>query len=94
MGVMGSGLAHQIAERYPRVYGCYRSYLEYYGRDECFGTSQVVQVADNLSVVNLFGQYHYGRNNRHTDYNALRSALNHFYFNKTVRKLCRKNTHW
>lgn len=74
-GVMGAGIAGQIAYKWPAV--------RHRNKDNCarrnpLGTALVVRVESNRFVVNLYGQYDYGRNfNRtYTDYNALRKSLN------------------
>lgn len=76
MMVMGSGLAKQIKDKYPRVY---TEYVEIMGKAEPrnrLGKCQIIEVRPGqLFVANLFGQFNYGRNGRHTDYNALAQAL-------------------
>lgn len=66
---MGSGLALQIRNKYPEVY-------DRYIKDPPFlGTVQIVYVTDELAVVNLAGQYDYGRDKQHTDYVAVERAM-------------------
>lgn len=74
-GVMGAGLAKQIRQQYPSVY---RSYSAMCQRrvlaSALLGSVQIVKVADGY-VANLFAQVSFGRDRRHTDYDALREAL-------------------
>lgn len=76
-GVMGSGVAKQVRERYPEVYDAYR--------DRCFsggylvtwniGTTQFVECHDGKTIVNMFAQIDYGKTSRHTDYFAFAECL-------------------
>lgn len=77
-GVMGSGIAKQVRERYPEVYEAYRALCD--GCDtpsDLLGLIDPEPIADGQWIVNCFTQDDYGRNCRHTDYEALRSALNY-----------------
>ena len=81
-GVMGAGIAKQIRDKFPTVYGVYR---------ECFkreylriGNMHIVPVdldkttrtyKNKLIVANLCGQDKYGHDKRHTDYIGLRKAM-------------------
>lgn len=89
-GVMGSGLAKQIKDKFPLVFAAYR--------DKCFftfppvslGDVQFVSVLDECGYViaNCFGQERYGTDKRYTDYNALRKCFKtvHSNFpNDTIR---------
>lgn len=74
MGAMG-GLAGAIKAKYPNVYTEYLEYLKGFNtRREALGTIQEVVINENLSVLNMFGQFQYGRRNANcmTDYEALR----------------------
>ncbi len=72
-GVMGSGLARQIKDRYPVVYEKYAKLVnDTPDKSSLLGVIQPVRVSDDLFVYNLFGQLRYGRDERHTDYEALR----------------------
>lgn len=80
MGVMGSGVAKQIREKWPRAYTQYHDACEQYtqehGKDWLLGKIQVVKVCDNTRVVNMFGQLNYGRGgSQYTDMNALRRCF-------------------
>lgn len=74
MGVMGSGLAKQIREKYPKVFEEYQSYINKY-KFVTLGSFQIINVGNNKYIANLFGQYGYGRNKQYTDYKALEEAL-------------------
>lgn len=82
-GVMGSGIAKVIREKYPIVYAEYISFVKTFGHydGDLLGRCQVVKVKpiDNFSpnyVVNLFGQEYYGREKKqYTSYAALQNAL-------------------
>jgi O-acetyl-ADP-ribose deacetylase (regulator of RNase III) len=74
-GAMGSGVAQQIATRYPVVHGAYRSFFNQDPKP-ALGDAQFVPVADNLYVANVFGQDDFGGGSqRHTDYVALEQGL-------------------
>lgn len=82
-GVMGSGIAKQIRERWPHVYTDYKWFLDKsksvwkrpaLGRPQC--VYENTDLAPNSRViVNFFSQLHYlPRNVRHTDYDAFRNC--------------------
>lgn len=75
MGVMGAGLAAQIAARWPAVNE--RNRTACHNRNP-LGSILVVRVDKERFCVNLYGQYDYGRNpnKTYTDYNAFQKALN------------------
>lgn len=77
-GVMGSGVAKQIRDKWPRVYDSYVSYCYDYitCTNELLGECQLVQINDNQHVANLFGQNYYGRDGkRYTSYDGIYDAL-------------------
>ena len=77
-GVMGSGVAKQIRDKWPRAYDNYVSYCYDYitCTHELLGECQLVQVNDNQHVANLFGQNYYGRDGkRYTSYDGIYDAL-------------------
>lgn len=69
----GSGIAKEIRER---VYEAYKADLttEYASRDK-LGTFSVAFKDAKPYVINLYGQYNYGRDKRYTDYEALWTGL-------------------
>ena len=79
-GVMGGGLALQIAERWPIVLKEYQWYintvLSWSTRKNFLGHCQIVQatINDTPLIANLFGQYDVGGGLK-TDYEALRESL-------------------
>lgn len=79
-GRMGSGIAKQIRERFPKVY---EKYMKRY-QDWCYdrtnpllGTIDVVYVRDhNMLVINMYSQDKYGYDGkRYTSYDAFSDAL-------------------
>ena len=90
-GVMGSGIARQIRERWPWVFGSYRAYC---GRHSCvaselLGTVWGVRVGavTDQWVVNMFSQDHFGYTGaRFTSYDAFAKCLEHMRDNLSVNK--------
>ena len=85
-GVMGSGVAKQVREKYPPVYRAYKEWCENYEATDLLGKSQFVPLkpmwtvnennGELMGVVNIFGQLNYGYNGRcYTDYDALQHAF-------------------
>lgn len=77
-GVMGSGVAKQIREKWANVYAAYRSEYDLFTdlNKSLLGNCQLVQVNDHQHVANLFGQKYYGRDGRrYTSYDAIYDAL-------------------
>lgn len=78
-GVMGSGVARQVRERYPWVFAEYRDFcnsVESRDSSVLLGTCQLVYVDETHMVGNLFAQNHFGYDGKcYTDYGALRSCL-------------------
>lgn len=73
-GVMGAGLALQIKNAFPNVFKHYQNLIRKDGANT-LGKAQVVKVGKMLNVVNIFGQLGFGRDKRHTDYDALEAAF-------------------
>lgn len=73
-GVMGSGLAKQIRNKYPQVFNVYKRLCNKYQDKELLGNCQPVLIGDKC-IVNLFGQLNYGTKKQQTDYNALKKSL-------------------
>ena len=78
-GVMGAGLAKQIADKYPIVLNDYKELCEKYKSNNyiLLGNCQCIRISKSRVICNLFGQYDYGRdkNKVYTDYAALEKAL-------------------
>lgn len=75
-GVMGSGVAKQIREKWPIVF---KSYKEFFKNVEdsqvLLGEAQLVEL-DEKYIVNLFAQFNYGTfPMKYTDYEALYNSL-------------------
>ena len=79
LGVMGGGLALQIANKWPLVLAKYKEaiyeWLKWSSRAKLLGHCLIVQVNSKCSVANLFGQHDVGGGVQ-TNYEALLQALN------------------
>ena len=74
-GVMGSGVAKQIKEKWPNVFKQYDYHVRMLDHN-VLGDCQLVQIKENKFVANLFGQRYYGRENlRYTSYDGIYDAL-------------------
>lgn len=77
-GVMGSGVAKQVRDRYPDVYTSYKNLCNDM-RDPSIllGTAQFVKIDGYTYIVNLFAQDKYGYDGKqYTNYLSLGSCLN------------------
>lgn len=79
-GVMGSGVAKQIRDKWPVVfeeyYKLYSAYKKSQSPGDLLGYAQIIPLGDSgKNVANLFGQDRYGIGERHTNYEALYRAL-------------------
>lgn len=76
MGVMGSGVAKALREKYSDLYPEYQRYCRQVVNNlDLLGCCQITKV-QNRYVANLFGQLSYGRGRtRYTRYKSLRAAL-------------------
>lgn len=79
-GVMGSGIAKSIKERYPAVYEEYKAFYNDVGNSRrLLGRSQECYISespiDSRSVFNLHAQLDYGTYKRQLNYGALGSCL-------------------
>lgn len=86
-GVMGLGLAAKIRNKYPIVFERYKQLVNMHNSNKeiLLGTAQVINVDENKYVANLFCQFYYGKDKRHTDYNSLYQAL------ETLKKKAKKH---
>ena len=76
-GVMGSGVAKAIRNKYPFVYESYNYMCKSYSEEYLLGKANIVPVSNDLEVINLFGQLNYGKDGkRYTSYDALDNAFN------------------
>ena len=81
-GVMGSGVAKALRDKWPKIYDSYRRIYEDYmygDSDPVLGKIDVCEIKENLYVANLFGQQDYRQNHqlskRFTSYGAWERAL-------------------
>ncbi|MCL2026729.1 MAG: macro domain-containing protein [Leptospirales bacterium] len=76
-GVMGSGVAKQVKERYPQAYEAYKKLCdETRNKRHLLGTAQAVFINNpDKTVYNLFGQERYGSNGLFTSYEALQECF-------------------
>lgn len=75
-GVMGSGIAKSIRDRYPRVYDFYVKFCsEFTYKHEFLGAAQPVYLDNCSSVWNLFAQNRYGSPTRDLNYGAIGNCL-------------------
>lgn len=79
LGVMGAGLAKQIAERYPIVKEKYLEYCNKYIRESLLGELHLVDTKEGKLVANVFGQMGIKKNSLdkkvYTDFEALKLGL-------------------
>lgn len=82
-GVMGSGVAKQIREKWANVYTAYKAEYDLFTdlNKPLLGNCQLVQVNDHQYVANLFGQNKYGYDSkRYTSYDGIYDALTNLVF--------------
>ena len=85
-GVMGSGIALEVKNRFPEAYKAYKD-QELAGEMK-LGNCTFVEVADDKFIVNALGQHLYGSSGRFVSYDALTTCF------EKVRELARHlNTH-
>lgn len=77
-GVMGSGLAKQIKDKYPEVYQTYLFHCKTNIPQNLLGTSLICEANDGKYIANVFGQFSFGQGLQ-TDYAALKNALKEVY---------------
>ena len=77
-GVMGSGIARQIRERWPRVYESYKHFVGELNRreEDLLGKILISNVSGRPRVINMFSQDTYGYDGeRYTSYDAFAHCL-------------------
>lgn len=75
MGVMGAGLAKQIRNKWPSVYDEYKTRCKGACHPiDLLGECQVCETSDKI-ILNIFGQYRYGRDKQYTELAALKFAM-------------------
>lgn len=74
-GVMGSGVARTLREKYPEIFPGYHEYCVKYGVHN-LGTVNIVPCHDGHIVANIFGQENYGYDSKvYTNTPALKRGL-------------------
>ena len=73
-GVMGSGIALQVKQKYPEVFNGYYHFCKTNQLKDILGTSLICEANDGKYIANLFGQENFGAGFQ-TDYDAFRKAL-------------------
>lgn len=87
-GVMGSGVAKQIKEKWPNVFKEYARYCEDRWHHLLLQSCVMVQINDTQYVANLFGQATYGREaKRYTSYDAVYESLVRLMTHMTTKQL-------
>jgi O-acetyl-ADP-ribose deacetylase (regulator of RNase III) len=75
---MGAGIAKQIKAKYPEAYEADRFFGQ--SPEDRLGKYSIVAYAEPpLIICNLYGQFRYGRDKQHTDYDALNSAMEYMF---------------
>lgn len=80
-GVMGSGIAKQIRDKYPVVYERYKHHCDIYSPVALLGVAQFVETKERHNtpfrgIFNLYAQEKYGYDGtQYTDYYALHKCL-------------------
>jgi len=76
-GVMGSGLAKQLSDRYLGLYEKYKLHCKFGAIEDLLGSITFFEISRNRYIVNIFGQNEYGSNKKivYTDYDALKKAF-------------------
>ena len=75
-GVMNSGIAKAIKEKWPVVFDEYLRFYNHLTTDVLLGTTQFVKIGSDRYVANLFAQEKYGYNGiRYTSYDAIDKCL-------------------
>lgn len=70
---MGVGMAKSISDKYPGAFAV--DITTPWGDPEKLGTFSKYSAPDGRIIYNLYTQYKYGRNQRHTDYDAVKAAF-------------------
>lgn len=95
-GVMGSGVAKQVKQKYPSVFKWYKLWCDeckdvasIVGYQPLLGKIQVCYANDEhpYAIVNMFAQDGYGRGRCFTDYDALRKCLRQVNFEFKGKKI-------
>ena len=75
-GVMGSGIAKQVREKYPNNYKGYCAMCKEFKPSELLGEVFCGKTSDKFIIANLFAQENFGYDGKcYTDYESLRKCL-------------------
>lgn len=85
-GVMGSGVAKAIRNKYPRVYSEYKSLCQSKG-SAMLGNTYMHVCNDGKRVIDIFGQDSYGWDKQYTDVDALKDGLNQIFHYAHAKKI-------
>jgi hypothetical protein len=81
-GVMGSGLAKQIKDKWPIVFDKYSLHINHFKMCKLekyiLGSYVWADVTTEIQVLNIFGQDNYGRDKQYTDYKAVEQSFKMF----------------
>lgn len=90
-GVMGSGVAKAIREKWPKAYADYREHYEVHGNILLPGAVIFSEVEDGRYIGNCITQNHYGNDGkRYVSYSAVKFAfmrVNDFCESKDIKTL-------
>ena len=77
LGIMDTGVARQVREKYPEVNKAYCDLCQSVDSpSSLLGSIQVIPTLDGKRICNLFGQVAIGRKQCMTEYDAVANALN------------------
>lgn len=74
-GVMGSGVAKAIRQKYPEVYRKYVGLCNEYLASKLIGSAIPCRTSTDKVIWNLFAQDNYGYGKQYTNYNAFQRCL-------------------
>lgn len=77
-GVMGSGVAKALRNKYPGIFFSYKKYCNSMGA-ELLGKIQMLTMSNGKKICNIFGQDGYGYDKQYTDTKALSECIYKLY---------------
>lgn len=82
MGVMGSGVAVEIKNKWPDAFNTYlKTVKSFDDKRDCLGVVDICNVETDLWVANAFTQVNFGRTGKHVNYEAISTCF------KTIIKI-------
>lgn len=75
LGIMGGGLALQIKNKFPKAFTEYIKFLDEKKRVKILGLINIVDINNDLSICNLFGQSTINIGMKNTSYDAIDTGL-------------------